>query len=216
MDVGTIWFLICPLESRLLPFFWTYFWPFLATSGFNRFFGDKTGSWGRNHMVPNTSIRKSTIVFLLSILSAISVNFRFSTGFSPIKPEVDTLRVWDLDQTRVSRVFRVEWGVNQFCTTTSGFYRKWLIGPEIRLHQRVGRTRYAEGTSIFQNAQSLPSPSKPKISVFSNFRPVLPVILKNFLKKWVGQIFLNFLKISLQKDPRRYLVWSFCYGFFFV
>ena len=188
----------------------------LANFRFWPVFGGKTGSWGRSHMVPNIFIRKSTITFRLSILSSFSVNFRFSTGFSPIKPEVGTLRVWDLDQTWVSRVFRVEWGVNHFCRTTSGFYRKWLIGPEIWLHQRVGRTRYAEGTSIFQNAQSLPSPSKPKISVFSNFRPVLPVILKNFLKKWAAQIFLNFLKISLQKDPRRYLVWSFCYGFFFV
>ena len=44
-------------------------------------------------MVINMFTRKSTITFLLSILTAIFVNFRFSTGFSPIKPEVDTLWV---------------------------------------------------------------------------------------------------------------------------
>ena len=41
--------------------------------------------------VPNMFIRKSTIAFLLSIFTAISVNFWLSTGFSPIKVEVDTL-----------------------------------------------------------------------------------------------------------------------------
>ena len=50
IEVGTIWFLICSLESRLLPFFSAYLRP-------------------------------------------------FSTGFSPIKLEVDTLWVLDLDQT---------------------------------------------------------------------------------------------------------------------
>ena len=44
-------------------------------------------------MVPNMIMNKSTITFLLSILTEIFVNFRFSTGFSPIEPEVDTLRV---------------------------------------------------------------------------------------------------------------------------
>ena len=118
----------------------------LANFRFWPVFGGKTGSWGRSHMVPNIFIRKSTIAFRLSILSSFSVNFRFSTGFSPIKPEVGTLRVWDLDQTWVSRVFRVEWGVNHFCRTTSGFYRKWLIGPEIRLHQVKDHTRYVGHT----------------------------------------------------------------------
>ena len=141
-EVETIWFLISLLESQQLPFVWAYFRPFWANFRFWPVFGGKTGSWGRNHMIPNIFIRKSTIAFRLSILSSFSVNFRFSTGFSPIKPEVGTLRVWDLDQTWVSRVFRVEWGVNHFCRTTSGFYRKWLIGPEIRLHQVKDRTRY--------------------------------------------------------------------------
>ena len=104
----------------------------LSNFRFYRFSGDKTGSRRLEHMVPNIVIKKSTIAFLLNILWAILVNFRFSTGFSLIKPEVDTLRVWELDQTRVSRIFRVEWGVNDSCRTTSGFYRKWVIGPEIR------------------------------------------------------------------------------------
>ena len=60
---------------------------------FSQFFGDKSGSLAGNHMVSNNFIRKSTIALILDIISAISVNFRFSTGFSPIKPEVDTLRV---------------------------------------------------------------------------------------------------------------------------
>ena len=106
----------------------------LANFRFWPVFGGKTGSWGRSHMVPNIFIRKSTIAFRLSILSSFFVNFRFSTGFSPIKPEVGTLRVWDLDQTWVSRVFRVEWGINDSWTTTPGFYRIWVIVLEIRHH----------------------------------------------------------------------------------
>ena len=68
--------------------------------------------------------------------------FWSTTGFSPIKPEVDTLRVWDLDQTLLSRVFRVEWGDNHFCRTTSGStgndssdrksdFTRWKIVPDM-------------------------------------------------------------------------------------
>ena len=38
VEVGTIWLLICSLESRQSPFFWAYLRPFWSTSGFKPVF----------------------------------------------------------------------------------------------------------------------------------------------------------------------------------
>ena len=106
-------------------------------------------------------IWKSPVVVPLGILTTILVYFRFLTGFFlPIKPEVDTLRPWDLDQTWKSRVFRIEWGVNHFCRITFGFYRKWVIGPEIRdptLTLIIGKTEIIYQTHVLE--ASLPKKS---------------------------------------------------------
>ena len=60
---------------------------FLSYILFYRFPGDKTGRRLPGHMAANIFIKTSTIAVLLSILSAIFVNFRFSTALVTIKSE---------------------------------------------------------------------------------------------------------------------------------
>ena len=56
----------------------------------------------------------------------------------------------------------VEWGANHYCRTTSGFNRKWVIGPETRDHSSKPREK-RHMSSKFQVARPILKEISPNL-----------------------------------------------------